>query len=181
MKKKYLAKIIANDNQGLQMISACCTGSKVKITDIKDTTSISIPLLLNDLDSLPEEDIFDDQEIIQKPSNANWDEIDSEFLHDDLKLKKALLEKFKIPIKNSEYTPEKGVSFKPLVLLFDEIYTENFRFNQSLSWMENCSKMIFMGTSFSVNITNIALEIAVEKNLPIGPFAESFIFFSIVK
>ena len=65
--------------------------------------------------------IFDDQEIIQKPSNANWDEIDSEFLHDDLKLKKALLEKFKIPIKNSEYTPEKGVSFKPLVLLFDEI------------------------------------------------------------
>ena len=52
-------------------------------------------------------------------------------------------------------------------MLFDEIYTENFRFNESLSWMENCSKIIFMGTSFSVNITNIALEIAIEKNLPI--------------
>ena len=111
--------------------------------------------------------IFDDQEIIQKPIDANWDEIDKEYLHDDLKLKKALLEKFKIPIKNSKYSPEKGVSFKPLVLLFDEIYTENFRFNESLYWMENCSKIIFMGTSFSVNITNIALEIAIEKNLPI--------------
>ena len=111
--------------------------------------------------------IFDDQEIIQKPRDANWDEIDRECLNDDLKLKKALLEKFKIPIKNSEYTPEKGVSYKPLVLLFDEIYTENFRFNESLSWMENCSKMVFMGTSFSVNITNIALEIAIKKNIPI--------------
>ena len=29
MEKKYLAKIIANDNEGLQVISACCTGAKV--------------------------------------------------------------------------------------------------------------------------------------------------------
>ena len=27
--------------------------------------------------------------------------------------------------------------------------------------------MVFMGTSFSVNITNIALEIAIKKNIPI--------------
>ena len=33
--------------------------------------------------------------------------------------------------------------------------------------MENCSKIIFMGTSFSVNITNIALENCYRKNLPI--------------
>ena len=33
--KKYLAKIIANDNEGLQMISACCSGAKVKVQDIK--------------------------------------------------------------------------------------------------------------------------------------------------
>ncbi len=26
--KKYLAKIIANDNEGLQVISACCAGAK---------------------------------------------------------------------------------------------------------------------------------------------------------
>ena len=35
MKKKYLAKILATDKEGLQMISACCSGSKVKISNIK--------------------------------------------------------------------------------------------------------------------------------------------------
>ena len=35
MDKKYLAKIIATDNEGLHMISACCAGAKVKISDIK--------------------------------------------------------------------------------------------------------------------------------------------------
>ena len=35
MDKKYLSKIIANDNEGLQMISACCAGAEIKINDIK--------------------------------------------------------------------------------------------------------------------------------------------------
>ena len=35
MKKTYLSKIIANDNEGLQMISACCAGAEVKVSDIK--------------------------------------------------------------------------------------------------------------------------------------------------
>jgi len=35
MKKKYLSKIIANDNEGLQMISACCAGAEVNVVDIK--------------------------------------------------------------------------------------------------------------------------------------------------
>ena len=35
MKKKYLSKIIANDNEGLQMISACCAGAEIKISEIK--------------------------------------------------------------------------------------------------------------------------------------------------
>tara|TARA_S200000501_G_C20793390_1_gene730596 strand:+ start:1081 stop:1476 length:396 start_codon:yes stop_codon:yes gene_type:complete len=35
MDKKYLAKIIATDSEGLQMISACCAGAKVSITEIK--------------------------------------------------------------------------------------------------------------------------------------------------
>ena len=35
MEKKYLAKIIAVDNEGLQMISACSAGAKVKVSDIK--------------------------------------------------------------------------------------------------------------------------------------------------
>ena len=35
MEKTYLAKIIATDNEGLQMISACTAGAKVKVADIK--------------------------------------------------------------------------------------------------------------------------------------------------
>ena len=35
MENKYLAKIIANDLEGLQMISACSAGAKVKVVDIK--------------------------------------------------------------------------------------------------------------------------------------------------
>ena len=35
MKKTYLSKIIANDNEGLQMISACCAGAEIKVSEIK--------------------------------------------------------------------------------------------------------------------------------------------------
>ena len=35
MNKKYFSKIIATDNEGLQLISACCSGAKVKIDNIK--------------------------------------------------------------------------------------------------------------------------------------------------
>ena len=45
MDKKYLAKIIATDNEGLQMISTCCAGAKVKISDIKFLQSNKIFLL----------------------------------------------------------------------------------------------------------------------------------------
>jgi hypothetical protein len=35
MEKKYLAKIIATDDEGLQMISACTAGAKIQVSDIK--------------------------------------------------------------------------------------------------------------------------------------------------
>ena len=41
----YLAKIIANDQEGLQMISACSMGAKVKVTDIKYLASNKVFLL----------------------------------------------------------------------------------------------------------------------------------------
>ena len=44
--KKYLAKIIARDANGLQVISACCSNSKVKIEDIKFLKKNKIFLLL---------------------------------------------------------------------------------------------------------------------------------------
>ena len=45
MDRKYLAKIIATDNEGLQVISACCAGAKVKISDIKYLQSNKIFLI----------------------------------------------------------------------------------------------------------------------------------------
>ena len=41
----YLVKIIANDQEGLQMISACSSGAKVKISDIKYLSSNKVFLL----------------------------------------------------------------------------------------------------------------------------------------
>ena len=42
---KYLAKIIASDQEGLQMISACSAGAKVKITGIKYLASNKVFLM----------------------------------------------------------------------------------------------------------------------------------------
>jgi hypothetical protein len=35
MNKNYLTKIIARDNEGLQIISACCSEAKIKISEMK--------------------------------------------------------------------------------------------------------------------------------------------------
>ena len=45
MQKRYLAKIIATDNEGLQMISACTAGAKVKASNIKYLASNKIFLM----------------------------------------------------------------------------------------------------------------------------------------
>ena len=42
---RYFAKIIASDQEGLQMISACSSGAKVKISDIKYLESNKVFLL----------------------------------------------------------------------------------------------------------------------------------------
>ncbi len=42
---KYLAKIIANDQSGLQMISACSSGAKVKVANIKYLASNKVFLI----------------------------------------------------------------------------------------------------------------------------------------
>ena len=42
---KYLAKIIANDQEGLQMISTCIAGSKTKVSNIKYLSTNKVFLL----------------------------------------------------------------------------------------------------------------------------------------
>ena len=45
MEKKYSAQIIATDNEGLRMISACSAGAKIKVADIKYLASNKVFLM----------------------------------------------------------------------------------------------------------------------------------------
>ena len=89
--------------------------------------------------------------------DAPWEDIArySEQSDDEVRLKVILLDAFRISRKT--LTPEPMVSLKPFVLLFDEHYTELYRISEAEKRMQTAERMVFMGTSFSVNITNIAL------------------------
>ncbi|MDC6482857.1 DUF2948 family protein [Candidatus Pelagibacter sp.] len=71
MDKKYLAQIIATDNEGLQMISACTAGAKVKVADIKYLASNKVFLL-----SIERTKIETDQEDIKINSVCRFDCVD---------------------------------------------------------------------------------------------------------
>lgn len=84
-----------------------------------------------------------------------WDEVDEAHLNN------SLFEVFNI----QNQAPVINHSFKPFVLLFDEYYTELYKISEAQQRMVNADKIVFMGTSFSVNITQMALEIAREYNI----------------
>ena len=71
MEKKYLAQIIATDNEGLQMISACTAGAKVKVSDIKYLASNKVFLL-----SIERTKIETDQENKKINSICRFDFVD---------------------------------------------------------------------------------------------------------
>ena len=68
---KYLAKIIASDQEGLQMISACSSGAKVKISDIKYLASNKVFLL-----SIERTKVENDQEDKKINSTCRFDFVD---------------------------------------------------------------------------------------------------------
>ena len=68
---KYLAKIIASDQEGLQMISACSSGAKVKIADIKYLLSNKVFLL-----SIERTKVENDQEDKKINSICRFDFVD---------------------------------------------------------------------------------------------------------
>ena len=68
---KYLAKIIASDQEGLQMISACSSGAKVKISDIKYLASNKVFLL-----SIERTKVESDQEDKKINSICRFDFVD---------------------------------------------------------------------------------------------------------
>ena len=112
--------------------------------------------------------LYQNEMDVQTPFDANWNEIDLSLNPSDEELKKNLLDKFKINLHNDNtLSPKLGLSLKPYVLLFDEIYTDLYRISQAEEWMNNANKIIFMGTSFSVNITSIALRTAIANGIEV--------------
>ncbi|MEM5531341.1 SIR2 family NAD-dependent protein deacylase [Pseudoalteromonas arctica] len=91
------------------------------------------------------------------PLATPWDSVD------ESRLQESLFELFNI----QNQTPVLNHSFKPFVLLFDEYYTELYRITEAQQRMLNADKIVFMGTSFSVNITQMAIEIARNYDIPV--------------
>ena len=108
--------------------------------------------------------LYTDQGCEVKIIDAPWKEIERECPdnQDKENLIAILLDYFKI--SRSSNKPEKNKSFKPFVLLFDEYYTNIYRIREAEDWMKKAVEFIFIGTSFSVNITSIALNYAIQKN-----------------
>ncbi len=97
----------------------------------------------------PQEEIVD---VVETP----WNDVDEDNLSESL-----------LNLFNIQQQPELHKAFKPYVLLFDEYYTDNYHISEAQQRMREADKIIFMGTSFSVNITQMALEIAYQQNTPI--------------
>lgn len=87
-----------------------------------------------------------------------WDNVDEQ------NLTTSLLNVFNIPVNG---TPIINKSFKPYVLLFDEIYTDLYRISEAQQRIFTAQKIVFMGTSFSVNITQMALRVAINNGIEI--------------
>ena len=88
--------------------------------------------------------------------DAPWDAVD------EANLDASLMDLFHI-----DGTPELNHSYKPFVLLFDEYYTDLYRMSEAERRMRAAERIIFMGPSFSVIITNIALQIAYQNATPV--------------
>jgi len=97
----------------------------------------------------------EDVQILKTP----WCSVDKE------RIDESLLEIFNIDKQSRKAVTNH--SYKPFILLFDEYYTELYRISEAQQRMLEADKIVFMGTSFSVNITQMALEIAKQKNIPV--------------
>ena len=83
---KYLAKIIATDKEGLQMISACSSGAKVKVSDIKYLETNKVFLL--SIERIKVENENEDKKVnsicrfdfVDKVKSKNIDQSNQEFV-----------------------------------------------------------------------------------------------------
>lgn len=115
--------------------------------------------LYHDQEQAPHHEDFSNSQPKVQAITTPWDSVDEN------NITHSLLEVFNIDSQNQ--SPTLYQSYKPFVLLFDEYYTELYRISEARQRMLDADRIIFMGTSFSVNITQMALEIAISKNKPI--------------
>ena len=110
---------------------------------------------------------FERENCIADLQEAPWDHVQvvCKTIDNDNLIKNVLLEAFKISTKS--LTPQLHVSLKPFVLLFDEYYTELYKISKANKMFNTANKFVFIGTSFNVNITNMALEAAISRNCEI--------------
>ena len=135
-----------------------------------------------ELSNLNRQIIFDTKDIgknkvhwLETSSINNWFPTAAEL---EVKLKKIGKRKNLILILNSPNNPSGAIcnnleeiarvakKYK-LIVLSDEIYTDLYRIGEAQRRMIKADKMVFMGTSFSVNITAIALRIAASNSIDI--------------
>ncbi len=110
--------------------------------------------------------IFHEQGPVVDIIDTPWDDINQQI--DTKNSTKLVTELFRIfNIHCDERKPLLNKSFKPYVLLFDEFYTDLYRISEAQNRMLDAEKIIFMGTSFSVNITQMALETAMRYKIPV--------------
>tara|TARA_B100000579_G_scaffold49856_1_gene34760 strand:+ start:378 stop:776 length:399 start_codon:yes stop_codon:yes gene_type:complete len=108
MEKKYLAQIIATDNEGLQMISACSAGARVKVSDIKYLGSNKVFLL-----SIERNKIEEDQNDKKINSICRFDFVDKvKSKNIDQKNDKLILELMAIDFMKNKDNYEINLIFK---------------------------------------------------------------------
>ena len=72
----------------------------------------------------------------------------------------SLFELFNIPPTG---IVDEDQSYRPHVLLFDEIYTDLYLVEDAIRWVLESDTVVFMGTSNSVGITAGILEMVLKK------------------
>ena len=85
---------------------------------------------------------------------ANWEQVDPENLVEEL---------FRIFNIGKGGAIDQNESYRPHILLFDEFYTDLYESEIALDWVNDAETVIFMGTSNSVGITSMTLEMAYRK------------------
>ena len=129
--KKYLAKIIAKDPNGIQVISACCSEAKVKIDEIKFLKKNKIFLLL--IERLNREN--NNNEKIKSICKFEFiDQVKSKNI--DQNNKDSILELIAINLFKVEEKFEISLLFKnkAFITLFTEVLEATLQDHESIWW-----------------------------------------------